>query len=247
MNKDEILKRVQKKEDKMLVSNILDKYLKYDKTGISTYTNFLDIRTLEIAENILKYLKVDYKVYKPNEVCEKSIIYFGDYESFITIYKIDIKDIKHSDVLGTLFSIGLDNDTIGDIIIEDDCIYITNLTRLNVFLESSLYVIKNRKVKLNETNEINASREKFITLKVTVPSYRLDVFIGKLAHLSRTAAAKYIIDKMVLVNYSETTNTNKILKIGDIISIRKVGKFILSEEILKSKKDNYVVEVKKYN
>lgn len=247
MNKDEILKRVQRKEDKMLVSNILDKYLKYDKTGISTYTNFLDIRMLEIVENILKYLKIKYKVYRPNEVCEKSIIYFGEYENFITIYRVDAKDIQHSDVLGTLFSIGLDNDTIGDIIIEEDHMYITNLTRLNAFLESSLYIIKNRKIKLCEVNEIIASREKFITLKVTVPSYRLDVFIGKLAHLSRTAAAKYITDKMVLVNYSEIINTNKILKIGDIISIRKVGKFILSEEILKSKKDNYVVEVKKYN
>ena len=247
MNKDEILKRVQKKEDKMLVSNILDKYLKYDKTGVSTYTNFLDIRMLEITENVLRYLKADYHVYKPDEACEKSIIYFGDYENFVTIYKIDVKDIEHSDVLGTLFSIGLDNDTIGDIIIEEDYIYITNLTRLNVFLESSLYIIKNRKVKLNEVTEIIASREKFITLKVTVPSYRLDVFIGKLAHLSRGNASKYISDKMVLVNYSETTNTNKILKIGDIISIRKIGKFILSEEILKSKKDNYVVEVKKYN
>lgn len=247
MDKEIILKRVLKKEDKMLVSNILDKYLKYDKTGISTYTNFLDIRTLEIVENILKYVKANYQVYKLNEACEKSIIYFGDYENFITIYKIDIKDIKHSDVLGTLFSIGLDNDTIGDILIEEDFIYVTNLTRLNVFLESSLYVINNRKVKLCEVNEMTISREKFITLKVTVPSYRLDVFIGKLAHLSRAAATKYITDKMVLVNYSETTNTNKILKIGDIISIRKVGKFILSEEILKSKKDNYMVEIKKYN
>lgn len=247
MDKEIILKRVQKKEDKMLVSNILDKYLKYDKTGISTYTNFLDIRTLEITENILKYIKADYQVYKPDEACEKSIIYFGDYENFITVYKIDIKDMQHSDVLGTLFSIGLDNDTIGDIIVEDDCIYITNLTRLNMFLESSLYIMKNRKVKLYEVSEINASREKFEILKVTVPSYRLDVFIGKLAHLSRGAASKYINNKMVLVNYSETTNTNKILKIGDIISIRKVGKFILSEEILKSKKDNYVVEIKKYS
>ncbi len=247
MDKEIVLKRVQKKEDKMLVSNILDKYLKYDKTGISTYTNFLDIRMLEVSENILRHLKIDYHVYKPNEICEKSIIYFGDYEDFVTIYKIDINDIVHSDVLGTLFSIGLDNDTIGDIIIEDECIYITNLTRLNVFLESSLYTIKNRKVKLYTVNEIIASREKFITLTVTVPSYRLDVFISKLAHLSRGSASKYISDKMILVNYSEVTNANKILKIGDIISIRKVGKFILSEEILKSKKDNYVVEIKKYN
>lgn len=44
MNKDDILKTVLNKEDKILVSNVLDKYKKYEKTNISTYTNFLDMR-----------------------------------------------------------------------------------------------------------------------------------------------------------------------------------------------------------
>jgi RNA-binding protein YlmH len=118
MNKDEILKRVLMKEDKMLVSSVIDKYIKHDKTGINTYTNFLDPRKQQILSNILKYMKVDYHTYKPSEECEKSIIYFGEYDNFITIYKLDISGIKHSDVLGTLFSIGLDIDTIGDIFVE---------------------------------------------------------------------------------------------------------------------------------
>ena len=52
---------------------------------------------------------------------------------------------------------------------------------------------------------------------------------------------------MVLLNYEEVTNNSKIVNIGDIISIRKIGKFIINKELLVSKKDNYLVEIKKYN
>lgn len=245
--KDEILKSVLKKEDKILISNILDKYMKYEKTGISTYTNFLDVRILKIIENILKHLKIKYNIYKVNDVCEKSIIYFGEYDNFITIYKIVIKNITHSDVLGTLFFLGYDYDTIGDILIEDDYLYITNLTRLNSLLESSLYSIKNRKVKPEIVSEMILTRERFITLKVNISSYRLDTIISKIAHIARNEACSYIKDKMVLLNYEEVTNISKIVNIEDIISIRKVGKFIIFKELYKTKKDNVFIEIKKYN
>ena len=247
MDKNSVLKRFKIKEERILISNILDKYLKYDQTGISTYTNFLDLRMLKLAEDTLKFSKINYEVYKPNDNCDKSIIYFGDYDNFVTIYKAEINGISHSDVLGTLFSIGLDIDTIGDIFIEDESIYLTNLTRLNSLLESSLYTIKNKKVKLIQVNNMVLLRERFTKLSITVPSYRIDVFISKLAHLSRSGACDLIKDGMVLINYSEVTNVNKILKTGDILSIRKVGKFIVRNELYKSKKDNYVVEIDKYN
>lgn len=247
IRKDEILKNVQDKDDKILISNILDKYKKYDKTGISIYSNFLDIRKFNMITNILKRLKIPFNIYKPAEECEKSIIYFGDYDNFVTIYKINIKNINHKDVLGTLFSLGYDQDTIGDIFVEKDYTYITNLTRLNAFLETNLYTIKNNRVKLEITNDIHLSDDRFIDLKIIIPSYRLDVIISKLAHMSRSDASKYIEDKMVLVNMQEITNTNKIVNTGDIISIRKIGKFIIDEEILKSKKDNHIINIKKYN
>ena len=58
INKDNILKRIIKKEDKILVNNVIDKYLKYEKTGINTYTNFLDLRQYKLIEKILKHEKI---------------------------------------------------------------------------------------------------------------------------------------------------------------------------------------------
>ena len=65
--------------------------------------------------------------------------------------------------------------------------------------------------------------------------------------IRRSDVNKYIKDKLVLLNYVEVLNPNKIVNIGDIISIRKVGKFIISKELAKSRKDNIFLEVKKYN
>lgn len=247
INKDNILKRIIKKEDKILVNNVIDKYLKYEKTGINTYTNFLDLRQYKLIEKILKHEKISFNTYKACEECEKLLIYFGNYEDYVTIYSFKNSDIKHKDVLGTLFSLGYDIDTIGDIFINEDNIYITNLSRLNNFLENSLYSIKNKRVKLEKVNEIILKEDRFISLKIVIPSYRLDVIVSKLAHLSRNDSIKIINNNMVLLNYEEVTNNSKIVNIGDIISIRKVGKFIINKELLVSKKDNYLVEIKKYN
>lgn len=247
INKDNILKMIIKKEDKILVNNVIDKYLKYEKTGINTYTNFLDLRQYKLIEKNLKHEKISFNTYKACEECEKLLIYFGSYEDYVTIYSFKNSDIKHKDVLGTLFSLGYDIDTIGDIFINEDNIYITNLSRLNNFLENSLYSIKNKRVKLEKVNEIILKEDRFISLKIVIPSYRLDVIVSKLAHLSRNDSIKIINNNMVLLNYEEVTNNSRIVNIGDIISIRKVGKFIINKELLVSKKDNYLVEIKKYN
>lgn len=247
LNKDDVIKRVQKKDDRVLVSNIIDKYNKYDKTGISTYSNFLDMRQLKVIESFLNHYKIEYNVYKANEECEKNIIYFGEYDNYVTIYKFKNNKFLHKDILGTLFSLGYDISTIGDIFVNEDYVYFTNLTRLNSFIETSLYYINNKKVNLEITDEIILSPNRFITLQIILPSYRLDNFVSKLAHMSRNDSNTYIKDGMVLLNYEETYNPSKIVNIGDVISIRKVGKFIVSNEVLVSKKNNYLIEIKKYN
>ena len=243
---DNILNNLNK-NDKTLVKNVLDKYKRYEKTSVSTYTNFLDIREYKLVTDILKRLKISFNTYVFSSECEKRIIYFGGYEYFVTIYKISINGITHSDVLGTLFSIGYEPNIIGDIFVNEDNIYLTNLTRLNTFLETNLLMIKNKRVNLEIVNNIEVGSNRFKTLKIIVPSYRIDAVVSKLAHLSRNEVNKYIKDKYVLLNYMEVKNPNKIVDIGDVISIRRVGKFIISQEIAKTKKDNIFLEVMKYN
>lgn len=108
-------------------------------------------------------------------------------------------------------------------------------------------MIKNKRVELEKTLNIVLREDRFIYLKIVIPSYRIDAIVSKLAHTSRNDVLKLIKDKMVLLNMQEISEPNKIVNIGDIISIRRVGKFIINKELYKSRKDNYFIEIKKYN
>lgn len=246
INKGEILKRIMDKEDKIIVSNILDKYIKYNKTNISTYTNFLDQRRLKLVEDTLKYLKINYNIYINNDYLEKAIIYFGEYEDFITIYQIDGK-FEHKDILGTLFSLGLDYDLIGDIVVEENYAYFTSLTRLNDLIDNNFNMIKNKYIKPKKVNEMIITKDKFNNFNIIISSMRLDCIVSKLANLGRNDAVKYINDGFVLLNYKECKNIKKQVFEGDIISIRKVGKFKIRNEEKKTKKDNILLNISKYN
>ena len=233
------------KEDKILLANILDKYNKYKKNNIATYTNFINDIKLVNIEKYLKGNKIEYNIYKPG--IDKSIIYFGEYDNYITIYKANINsDIKHSDILGKLFSLGIDKDLIGDIIVEDGYFYYTNLTRLNSFLEKELTTIKNYPIKLEKVDEIILNNDHTKTFEIITSSMRLDNVVSKIMGTSRSKALDYIKDKMILYNLMEVKNESLILKENDIISIRKYGKYKIGKQINTSKKNNIILEVIKY-
>ena len=229
----------------MLIANPLDKNQKYEKTGLSLSTNFLNIRELKLITDILKSLKAEFSVYAPHEDCEKHIVIFGDEKSFIITYKIN-GEFKHADVLGALFNNGFDNTTIGDIFVESNYIYLTNLTRFNKMLEQQLESIKNIKIKLIEVDEIVLTKQKFEDIQIIVPSYRLDSIISKIACVGRNESNKIISQGLVFVNYQEIKKNDYIVRENDIISIRRFGKFKIDKEILTTKKNNYLVNIKKY-
>ena len=171
--KDELLKRAENKEERVLLASLLDKYIKYQKSGQPSATNFLNIRELKLLTDVLKYLKADFHEYAPNEFCEKKIIYFGDYENYITTFKFEA-DVEHKDMLGFLFNNGFDTNTIGNIFIDNGYVYLTNLTKLNPLLSQELQMLKRNKIKLEIVNEINSSKPQCQEINIITPSYRLD-------------------------------------------------------------------------
>ena len=237
----------QTKEDKLLIANALDRYKKHKQSGMSTCTGFLDIRKLKIVTSYLNKEKIEYSVYKPYPFLEKSVIYFGEYEDFVTFYKVSINsEIRHSDILGTLFSLGIKEETIGDIIVEDGYFYYTNLTKMNSIIERDLVMIRNMPIKLERVEEIVLQKDHLIKSTYILSSNRIDNVVSKLAKTSRSDASDMIKDKLVLLNYEEVRNTSKEVKEDDILSIRRVGKFKIGNIKGLTKKDNIILEIYKY-
>lgn len=242
----EYLNKINDKQDRLLLSTTLDKYNKYKKSNINTSTNFLNEYEYKFLCNSLKYLNIDFNTYSVNDYCSKVIIYFGEYDNFITTYKID-NNFTHREILGTLFSLGYTYDMIGDIITDNDVTYITNLTKYNHILINDLISINKTNIKLIEIDNFNINKDKFIELDIIIPSYRLDVIVSKLCNLSRNKVTELIKGKKILLNYKECIDTSKLLKYDDILSIRGYGKFIIKDEILTTKKNNFMIKICKYN
>ena len=54
-----ILESYENKEEKILISNILDKAFRFDKENKVIYTNFLNLHELDLANRVLNELKVE--------------------------------------------------------------------------------------------------------------------------------------------------------------------------------------------
>lgn len=150
------------KQDKILRDNVLDKYYSYLSNKRKISTNFFNSFDIDKITRFLDNKNIEYGVYDKYPFLEKKIIYFGEYDNYITIFKAKKSDkIKHSNILGTLFSLGLTDDVIGDIIVMDDYFYLTTLTRLSSFIKNNLTIINGERIELLEDTNIVLNKDRF--------------------------------------------------------------------------------------
>lgn len=216
----EWIQRIEGKEDKILLSNILDSYHRYEKTGIPISSDFLNERELELVKRALAYLKIPYHVYFPVDACERFIVSFGEGQ-FLSFYRISGHALWHRDVLGALFGCGFSTSMIGDIFVLEDAIYLTNLKKYDSILERELVQIGKHSVSLEKIELLPEISRKFEDVWLTVYSMRFDLIVSKLLNLSRSKTEAYIKTKRVFINYQEVLKVY-FLKEQDILSIEGV-------------------------
>ena len=235
------------KQDKILRDNVLDKYYSYLSNKRKTSTNFFNSFDIDKITRFLDNKNIEFGVYDKYPFLEKKIIYFGEYDNYITIFKAKKSDkIKHSNILGTLFSLGLTDDVIGDIIVMDDYFYLTTLTRLSSFIKNNLTIINGERIELLEETDIVLNKDRFLKMKLLVSSMRVDTIVSKITNTNRLKVNSMIKDNIILVNYNTVKSSSLILKNNDILSIRKYGKYIIKNIIGTTKKNNLVLEIEKY-
>ena len=201
------------KQDKILRDNVLDKYYSYLSNKRKTSTNFFNSFDIDKITRFLDNKNIEYGVYDKYPFLEKKIIYFGEYDNYITIFKAKKSDkIKHSNILGTLFSLGLTDDVIGDIIVMDDYFYLTTLTRLSSFIKNNLTIINGERIELLEETDIVLNKDRFLKMKLLVSSMRVDTIVSKITNTNRLKVNSMIKDNIILVNYNTVKSSSLILK-----------------------------------
>ncbi len=220
------------KEMKMLFANLDDKYLISKKKNIMIVSNFIDESQLDVVVAFLKGKKYEYSIYRMNDQCEKVVVVFGDISgSVVTCFRVVNNGYLHKDILGSLFSLGLNSDVIGDIFIEDDYCYFIVANKIKDVIINELVMIRNNYISLEEVFEIDNVIKKYEIIKLRVSSLRIDLVLSKLLSRSRNQIQELFSDNKVLCNYRCIKSCSYLLKKNDVLSIRGYGKYKIGEII----------------
>ncbi len=216
-----------------------------EKVLYSNSTNFVEIKYLNRVKKELKNVK--YNIYEPFIGATKIILY--NKMPNIKIYEIvSSNDLRHQDILGTLYSLNISDEMFGDVVIWNNRYFIIILSCIDNYIKSNLMSIRNSKVELIEKDPyyLKDYKQEYEECIIIVPSIRVDVIVSKIINSSRSNALEKIKNGDIYLNYELLTKPTYMLKENDIFSIRKYGKYKFLGEINKTKKGSLVIKYLKY-
>lgn len=175
-----------------------------------------------------------------------------DIASDVSVLKVTgnfkYKDVNHRDYLGSILSLGIVRENIGDICINRNGVYIFVLDSMKQYIIYNLKKVSNVSVKITEVNLDDFSYEEpeLEESIVTVMSLRLDALIASAFNLSREKSQGLIKNENVKVDYEIITSNSKILSGNNIIAVKGFGRFIYAEQLGETKKNRIRILIKKY-
>ena len=249
MDKQELLKDYKKQDDRICLSQVLDKIEFCKSRNKIEFTEFLDMYQLSLVENFLKKIQFkNYMLYGGYEDAERKILIVypekyditmleKNYDKILKIVRITLPEEEkgkytHRNYLGGIIKLGLRREKVGDILVVEDGADIITLEDFSIILKKelpSLTRFENSRVEISELKNLRKKELNMETIKIIVPSFRLDNFVSDLARTSRSKAVQIINQERVFVNGQNETKPAKQVKLNDIITIRGKGRFIIKE------------------
>lgn len=246
MDKQLILNKYSKPEDKLLISKMLDKIeLSKSKNKLEN-TDFLDMYQKQLLEKILKQENIENYIISggTDETERTSIIFYPEklkevvklnYKKILPITCIRIKLPKemhekysHRDYLGGLMKLGIKREKIGDIFVFKDGADLLVLDEISKFLLnniSSLTRFGKAKIEKVDIEDVRKKETNKKELKIIVSSMRLDCVVSELLKTSRGKAEEIIKEQRVFVNFENIDKLTKQIKEKALITVRGKGRF----------------------
>ena len=189
------------------------------------------------AERTLLCLYPDYQEVEPEDF---------PLETLTFTYR-ESDSLSHRDFLGSFMALGVERDVIGDILVgKGRCVAFVRREMADYFAMNLRKIGRvGVKVTVGPTEDLPLERE-FKTISGVVASERLDCLVGLVCRVSREKAAGMITAGLVLVNHREVLSGSQRVSEGDLLSVRKVGKFIIDRLGPQTAKGRLSVQCRKY-
>lgn len=153
--------------------------------------------------------------------------------------------LSHRDILGALMALGIERETIGDIIIGEGFAAFLCLPEMREYIAENFNKAGRvgLKVEAITLGELPARAENLTIKTDTVASLRLDTVLGAAFGLSRTKAAELIAAGRVNLNHQICLRPDKVLGENAMLSVRGMGRAKLLEIGGTSKKSRTFIKI----
>ncbi len=244
----------------LLARHLIDLSRRADANNVFTFSAFLGLSEQSAFSRIEREVKIPYTLFGGTEGCERLMLRFGDAEGWgyevpfpIVCLHVTPKERKfadaltHRDCLGALMNLGIERETLGDIVVRGNEIYLFCEEKIAPFLRENLLRIKHTDVSVSESDTVpEGELYRTETLTVTVASERLDALIAKVYNLSRDDAKTCVEKGLVFVDGREVSSGGFSVKENSVVSLRGYGRFLYRGVSGTSKKGKDVAVIEKY-
>ena len=151
----------------------------------------------------------------------------------------------HRDILGALMSLGIERESIGDIVVGDESAAFVSLPELGGYIIENLTKAGRVGLKVFAIGlgELPAREEKLTLKSDTVASLRLDAVLSSAFDMSRSNAAELIATGRVSLNHQVCLRADKEVAVGAILSARGLGRAKLTEAGGVSRKGRIFIQI----
>ncbi|MGF6905521.1 YlmH/Sll1252 family protein [Fusobacterium sp. PH5-44] len=242
--------------DEFLLASIYDNIELSKEIELPVYTQYF-YHPLVWTQLLKLQLGVKIALLGLNNESEKKVLCFSSENSnseiinfpvkyFLIKNKSKFKELQHKDYLGTIMSLGIKRELIGDLLVKNGNCYGVINEGMYEFLVNNLETVGSNPVKIEEIQPALVPLAEFQEKIETLASLRVDAVVSSLANISRNKAVEKIENGEILINYNAIKEKNHVLEISDTITIRKIGKFFLQADLGKNKKGKNKILFKKF-
>ncbi len=154
-------------------------------------------------------------------------------EEYLTLLECtgrDLASLNHRDYLGSLMGLGIVRENIGDILVGEEKAFLFVKPEIAEYLLQNLTKIGRHGIRLKKAKLADAVLPERPVKEIsgTVAAMRLDAVLAVGTGLARGKAAELIQGGQVTVNWEEIKEGSRIVKEGDVLSVRGFGRMKLT-------------------
>lgn len=244
--------------DDLIKKRLNELYARSTSRSCYTHSDFLSLSGQSLVDNTA-IASGECTLCGGYEGAERRIAFFGSGKSCgytqsppISCIKIEPKgaafadDLTHRDFLGALMSLGIKRETLGDIVILDNCGYLFCLDTIAGYITENLVKSRHTALKCSEIALPDFSPYLPEETTINVASERVNALIASVFELSRTGSQDLIAANAVFIDGRQVQSGSLVPKDGTIISVRGKGRFLYGGILRQTKKGRLCARVRIY-